>query len=218
VGSRIRILLAEDHATVREGLRLLIDGQPDMEVVAQASDGSEVAAQAKAASPDVVVVDVSMPGTSGLVATRELKREQPGIRIIALTRHTEVSYLQEFLRAGVSGYVLKQSPHGELLQAIRAAMSGRQHIDSTLTRYLAGPFVSADVRKGTRAIPAISGRESEVLRLSAQGHANKDIAAQLNVSVKTVEVHKANGMRKLRLGRRTELLQFAVVQGWLAEG
>lgn len=215
--ARVRIVLAEDHATVREGLRLLIEKQAGLEVIDEVSNGEEVLRRAQATDVDLVVMDLSMPVMSGLRAVRALREVRPDLKIVVLTRHADQTYLHELLRAGVSGYVLKQSAHAELLHAIRAAAGGGQHVDSALTRHLAAPFTASNPRKAQRRIPAVTDRESDVLRLSAQGHSNKEIAQQLNVGVKTVEVHKANGMRKLHLAGRIELLQFALMQGWLSE-
>jgi two-component system response regulator NreC len=215
VNASLRIVLVEDHATVREGLRLLIDQQPDMRVVAEASDGDEAVRLGARDDIDLAVLDLSMPGTSGLLAARALGERRPALKIVVLTRHADQTYLQELLRAGVSGYVLKQSPHSELLHAIRAAAGGGQHIDSALTRHVAAPFL--DLRKRQTGAPAATDREMTVLRLTAQGYSNKEIAQRLDVVVKTVEVHKANGMRKLHLNGRIELLQFAVLQGWLSD-
>ena len=212
---RLRILLVEDHETVRQGLKLLIDREADLEVIGEAGDGARALECAALDSVDVVVMDLSMPGMSGLVATRRLKEVRPDVSVVTLTRHADQTFLEELLRAGASGYVLKQSPHTELFQAIRAVASGRQYIDSALTHHLTAPFAAQD-RKGTsRGVPAISDREAEVLRLVAQGHSNKEIAAQLQLSTKTIEVHKANAMRKLGLSGRIELLRYAVQQGWL---
>jgi two-component system response regulator NreC len=217
VNASLRIVLVEDHATVREGLRLLIDHQPDMTVVAEASDGDEAVRAAERADVDIVVMDLSMPGSSGLLAARALRERRPALKIVILTRHADRTYLQELLRAGVCGYVLKQSPYSELLHAIRAAAGGRQHIDSALTRHLAAPFLDSNLHKRQHGGSVVTDRERTVLRLSAQGYSNKEIAQRLDVVVKTVEVHKANGMRKLHLNGRIELLQFAVLQGWLGD-
>jgi DNA-binding NarL/FixJ family response regulator len=210
----LRILLADDHVTVRHGLRLLIDSQADMKVISEASDGNAAMQNALALKPDVVVMDISMPGMNGLAATRALKQKQPTITIVTLTRHGDDAYLQELLRAGVSGYVLKQSPPTELLQAIRAAAAGGQYIDSALTaRVTARLLGRAD--KVNKPAAAVSERESEVLRLIASGYSNKEIAGRLSLSVKTVEAHKANAMRKLGLNGRIEIIKYAVLQGWL---
>ena len=212
---RLRILLVEDHETVRKGLKLLIDREADLEVVGEASDGAEAIERACAASFDIVVMDVSMPGLSGVVATRRLREVRPDLAIVTLTRHADQSFLKELLRAGASAYVLKQSSHSELFRAIRAAVTGQQYIDSALTHHLAAPFAARAHKNTARRASVTTDREAEVLRLVAQGHSNKEIAAQLDLSIKTIEVHKANGMRKLGLHGRIELLQYALHQGWL---
>ena len=212
---KLRVLLADDHVTVRHGLKLLIDSEPDMTVVAEASDGASAVQRALDLKPDVVVMDISMPGMNGLVATRALKEKQPQAAIITLTRHGDDAYLQELLRAGVSGYVLKQSAPAELLQAIRAAAAGGQYLDSTLTARVTAGFLGREGRRPSRSSAALSDRESEVLRLIASGYSNKEIAARLALSVKTVEAHKANAMRKLDLNGRIDIVKYAVLQGWL---
>jgi DNA-binding NarL/FixJ family response regulator len=211
----LRILLADDHVTVRHGLRLLIDGEPDMKVVAEASDGETAIRSALSLKPDVIVMDISMPGMTGLVATRKLKQLQPDAVIVTLTRHGDDAYLQELLRAGVAGYVLKQSAPAELLQAIRAAAAGGQYLDSTLTSRVTAGFLGREGRKVTRTGVTLSEREAEVLRLIASGYSNKEIAARLALSVKTIEAHKANAMRKLGLNGRIDIVKYAVLQGWL---
>jgi DNA-binding NarL/FixJ family response regulator len=210
----LRILLADDHVTVRHGLRLLIDSQADMKVVSEASDGSAAMQNALTLKPDVIVMDISMPGMNGLAATRALKQKQPDVAIVTLTRHVDDAYVQELLRAGASGYVLKQSAPAELLQAIRAAAAGGQYLDSTLTaRVTARLLGRAD--KVNKPAATLSERESEVLRLIAAGYSNKEIAGRLSLSVKTVEAHKANAMRKLGLRGRIDIVKYAVLQGWL---
>jgi DNA-binding NarL/FixJ family response regulator len=210
----LRILLADDHVTVRHGLKLLIDGQPDMRVVTEAGDGETAIRRAVTLKPDVVVMDISMPGMTGLVATRKLKLLQPDTAVVALTRHSDDAYLQELLRAGVSGYVLKQSAPAELLQAIRAVADGGQHLDSTLTARVTAGFLAKEGKKA-RTAAAPTERESQVLKLIASGYSNKEIAARLELSVKTVEAHKANAMRKLGLNGRIDIVKYAVLQGWL---
>ena len=212
----LKIILADDHVTVRHGLKLLIDGQPDMKVIGEASDGATVLKLAATSRPDVVVMDISMPGMNGLVATQKLKQQQPGIAVVSLTRHSDDAYLQELLRAGVSGYVLKQSPPTELLQAIRAAAAGGQYLDSSLTARVTAGFLARENR-AQKAGGSLSERESEVLRLIASGYSNKEIAARLTLSVKTVEAHKANAMRKLELTGRIDIVKYAILQGWLRD-
>jgi DNA-binding NarL/FixJ family response regulator len=215
VTRRLRILLVEDHETVRQGLRLLIDRESDLEVVDEASNGAQAIARGRLEDLDVVVMDLSMPGMSGLEATRKLKELRPDLGVVSLTRHADKSFLQELLRAGASGYVLKQSPRTELFRAIRAAASGRQYIDPALTHHLAAPFAAQQRKRIAPGVPTMTERESEVLRLVAQGHSNKEIAGKLEVSIKTVEVHKANAMRKLGLRGRIDLVRYALHQGWL---
>jgi DNA-binding NarL/FixJ family response regulator len=220
VTARLRILLADDHAIVRQGLRLLIDSQPEMTVIGEAADGDAVVAQAQSLHPDVVVMDISMPGTNGLAATRMLKERQPAIVVLVLTRHEEDTYLQELLRAGASGYVLKQSPPPLLLQAIRVVAAGGIYLDPAITERVADGLLDGRQDRGLERDalaerPAISERESEVLRLVAVGHSNKEIADRLTISVKTVEVHKANAMRKLGLTGRVDIIRYGVLQGWL---
>jgi DNA-binding NarL/FixJ family response regulator len=212
----LRVLLADDHVTVRHGLKLLIDSQPDMKVVSEASDGETAVQRALMLRPDVVVMDISMPGMNGLVATRKLRQLQPDIAIVTLTRHGDDAYLQELLRAGVAGYVLKQSAPAELLQAIRAAAAGGQYLDSTLTPRITAGFLGADGRRVNKPTATLSERESDVLRSIASGYSNKEIAGRLALSVKTVEAHKANAMRKLGLSGRIDIVKFAVLQGWLS--
>jgi DNA-binding NarL/FixJ family response regulator len=213
--SPLRILIADDHATVRQGLKLLIDSQADMGVIGEAADGNAVLQQAAALKPDVVVMDISMPGMNGLVATRSLKRAQPHVSIIALTRHDDDTYLDELLRAGASGYVLKQSAPMEFLKAIRAVAAGGIYLDPAMTSRVADGLLGGKADVASQPGATLTERESEVLRLIAVGHSNKEIAAQLKISAKTVEVHKANAMRKLGLIGRVDIVRYGVLQGWL---
>jgi DNA-binding NarL/FixJ family response regulator len=206
----IRVLLADDHETVRQGLRLLIDGQPDMEVVGEAGDGEMAVAQAPALRPDVAVLDVSMPRMNGLAAARTIREQVPATAVVALTRYTDAAYVKELLDAGASGYVLKQSASAELLHAIRAAARGEQHLDAGVAARAPAMGI-----RGKSAGVSISDRERDVLRMMALGHSNKEIAQALDVAVKTVEVHKANGMRKLELRGRID--KYAALQGWLED-
>jgi len=215
--TRLRILLADDHVTVRQGLKMLIDSQEDMTVVSEASDGTAAVEQARTLHPDVVVMDISMPGMNGLVATRTLKQIQPDSVIVILTRHGDDAYLQELLRAGADGYVLKQSAASELLQAIRATAVRGQYLDSALTARVTAGFLAKSGRKAQATGVSVTERESEVLRLIAAGYSNKEIAAQLELSVKTVEVHKANAARKLGLKGRIDIVKYALLQGWLSD-
>lgn len=214
--SRIRILIAEDHATVREGLKLILTAQEDMEVVADVGDGQSVIEQAQKLLPDVVVMDISMPKLNGLKAAARLKECCPQVNVLTLTRHKDDGYLQQLLRAGASGYVLKQSPPAELIHAIRAVAKGGKYLDPAVAGKVMGSFAGRNPVNRERH-GELSDRESEVLRLLAWGHSNKEIASRLELSVKTVEVHKANGMKKLGMASRIDIVRYAVLQGWLQD-
>lgn len=216
--NKLRILIAEDHETVREGIRLIIESQDDMEVVGEAGDGREAIRLAEELKPDLVLMDVSMPGLNGLLATAKLKRIMPDVKILTLTRHTDEAYLQELLQAGVSGYVLKQSASIEMLRAVRAVARGDNYLDPAITGKIFNNYTqkSDKLRGDVRGI-ALSGRESETLRLNALGYTNKEIAEQFDISVKTVEGHKANAQEKLDLKSRKDIIGYAILQGWMQE-
>jgi DNA-binding NarL/FixJ family response regulator len=209
---KIRVVIAEDHATVRQGLKLLIDAQADMQVVGEAGDGGAAIATVESLRPAVAVIDISMPEVNGLTATRAIRERTPQTAVVALTRYADLAYVKELLHAGASGYVLKQSPSTELLQAIRAAASGTQHLDRDLAT---GP--GAGRPRSDHLFPNVTDREAEVLRLMALGHSNKEIGTALDISVKTVEVHKTNAMRKLGFQGRTDVVRYALLQGWLRD-
>lgn len=211
---RIRVVLADDHEIVRQGLRLLIDAQADMEVVAEASDGRQAMERVETLQPDVAVLDISMPQANGLVATEGIHERAPRTAVVALTRYGDDAYVKEMLRAGARGYVLKQSGSSELLAAIRAVAAGKQYVDTSLEPVF-GRLVS--LKLGRTAGSRITDRENEVLRLVALGHSNKEIASALDVSVKTIEVHKGNAMRKLGMNGRIDVVRYALLQGWLRE-
>ncbi|HVG35298.1 MAG TPA: response regulator transcription factor [Pyrinomonadaceae bacterium] len=217
--SKLRILLADDHGMVREGLRLIVNSQSDMEVVGEAGDGRAAIALAQELLPDIVVMDISMPHLNGLKATEKLNACCPQIKVLALTRHTDYGYLQQLLRAGASGYVLKQSPPAELLHAIRAVASGGKYLDPAVAGKVIGNYTerTASLRVAAQGGRDLSEREAEVLRLIAWGHSNKEIAARLDISVKTVEAHKANVMKRLGMTSRIDIVRFALLQGWLQD-
>ncbi|MBV9927444.1 MAG: response regulator transcription factor [Acidobacteria bacterium] len=209
---KVRVLIAEDHGTMREGMRLLLGQEPDMEVVGLAAVGSEAVRLSRELKPDVVLMDISMSGMDGLEATRRLRESHPEVKVLALTRHADYGFMAEMLRAGAKGYVLKQSSSDDLIRAVRAVAAGRSYLDPAVT----GKVVSAYTEKRlAEPKEMVSEREEEVLRLIARGHSNKEIAARLSVSVKTVEAHKANVMRKLGLGGRSDIVDYAIFRGWM---
>jgi DNA-binding NarL/FixJ family response regulator len=214
---KVRVLLADDHMVVRDGLRLLINGQRDMRVVGEAADGQEAMQKARELKPDVVVMDLSMPRVNGLQATERLRAEQPAVKVVALTVHEDASYLLQLCKAGAAGYVLKRSAGDDLIQAIRDVARGVNHFDSTLaSKALAAHPVDRPTKDGWR--PAdLSEREKEILILLAWGYSNKEIANNLQLSVKTVETYRLRVGEKLGLRSRTEMVQYALRQGWLNE-
>ncbi len=212
--NKLRVLIAEDHGTVREGLRLILQSQSDIEIVGEVGDGKTAFETAKQLLPDVVLMDISLPSMSGLKATKLLRECCPEVKVLALTRHKDGAYLQEMLRAGASGYVLKQSSSAELLRALREIASGNSYLDPALTGKVITVFAGGAI--GNSAIASVSEREQEVLKAIALGYSNKEIAARLKLSVKTVEAHKANSMKKLDLRSRIDIVRYAVLQGWLA--
>lgn len=215
MAEKLRILLAEDHQTVREGIKMLVNAQPDMEVVGEAGDGELAIKQAAKLMPDVVIMDITMPNMNGLRATKKLRAADGNIKILTLTRHTDDGYLKQLLAAGASGYVLKQSAPTELINAIRTVAAGNAYLDPALTRKVMGGYVSrADSQRGENK-GEITDREAEVLRLIAFGYSNKEIGAQLDLSVKTVEAHKANAMRKLGISSRIDIVKYAILKDWL---
>jgi DNA-binding NarL/FixJ family response regulator len=214
---KIRILLAEDHAMVREGLKLLIDSQPHMQVIGEAENGQAAVERSQELMPDIVLMDVSLPEMNGLKATEKLRRECPHIKVVALTRHKDQGYLHEVMRAGAAGYVLKQNTAGELIHAIEAVASGGNYLDPAIAGKLIERYIGGQAKMNSETQGELSPREAEVLRLIAWGYSNKEIAARLDISIKTVEAHKAKSSRKLGLQSRIDIVRFAFLQGWLDE-
>ena len=215
--NKLRVLLADDHQIMREGLKLLVNRQPDMEVIGEADNGCEAVALAQELKPDVVLMDVSMPEMNGFKATMKLKRLYPQIHILALTRHTDEGYLQQLLEAGASGYVLKKSASAMLIEAIRAIVAGGTFIDPKVAEKIVGGYVNRRVSSGESSFAGLSNREIEVLRSIALGYSSKEIGAHLQISHKTVEVHKTNAMRKMGMRSRIDIVRFALLKGWLQE-
>lgn len=216
--AKIRILLADDHAVLRTGLKLLLSAQPDIEVVGEAADGGEAMAKARALRPDVILMDLTMPGIGGSEATGRIKDESPGIKVLVLTMHDDPSYLRQLLNAGASGYVLKKSADADLLSAIRAAHRGEVFLDSSLAGGLVDEAIRpAGPRRPRDAYEMLSDREREVLKWVARGHTNQEIAEKLFLSVKTIETYRARLAEKLGLHGRAELVRFAMERGLLQQ-
>ena len=217
----IRVLIADDHAVVREGLRALISAQPGLTVIGEASSGAEAWRIARELDPDVVVLDISMSNTSGLDAAERIAKDCPRVKVLALTMHEERGYVSRMLRAGAAGYALKRSASAELVHAIRVVHSGDRYIDPALTGTLIADFVARPQRQRDTEreehAAGLTPRELEVLRLLALGHSNKEIAATLSISVKTVETHRASGMARLGVTTRAALVRFAMSEGWLQD-
>ncbi len=217
MGDKLRILIAEDHQTVREGIKLLVDSQPDMEVIGEASNGESALTEAERLKPDLVLMDISMPEVNGLLATKRLRNSSPDVKILTLTRHTDDGYIKQVIAAGANGYVLKQSAPTELVTAIRAVAAGNSYLDPSLTRKVMGGYAArSDSLRGENKAD-LSDRESEVLRLIALGYSNKEIGERLELSVKTIEAHKANAMKKLGISSRIDIVRYAIFQNWMQD-
>ena len=211
----LRILLADDHEIVREGIKMLIDAQDDMEVVGEAENGNAAIEKMRELSPDIIVMDISMPELNGMKATRRIMRKSPNVKILTLSRHSDDGYLQQLIQAGVSGYILKQSAPTELIRAIRQVGSGKKYVDPTLTDRVMSGYISQKSALDTAQKVSLTDRETEVVRLIAWGYSNREIGEHLQISVKTVEAHKANSMRKLGIKSRIDIVRYAILQGWM---
>jgi DNA-binding NarL/FixJ family response regulator len=208
-----RILLVDDYAVLRQGMKHLIDAEPDMEVVGQAEDGAEAIRIAATLRPDIIVMDLSMPNLTGAEATRRLKTAHPSCRVLVLTVHEDRGYLKELLEAGATGYMLKRAAADELIHALRAIASGNVYVDARLADKLVSTLVGR--RVGTPDHTSeLTRREQEVLRRIADGYSNKEIAAMLDISVKTVETYKARSMKKPGLRGRVDIVRIARERGW----
>jgi DNA-binding NarL/FixJ family response regulator len=203
----LRIVIADDHGVVRSGLKLLLDRQSDIDVVAEAKDGIEALETVIAEKPDVVILDVAMPRMTGLQATHEIKKQAPDTQVLILSMHDDERYLYEALRAGASGYVLKSAAGEDLLDAVRAAARGEPFLTPSAQQTLIRDFLA----RGEQ--PELTPREQEVVKLIAEAHTNKEIASILHLSEKTVQSHRANVLQKLGMRDRVELVRYAIRHG-----
>jgi len=212
--TEIRLLLVDDHDVVRTGLKMLLEGQPDLIIVGEAKNGLQAIALASSISPDVVVMDLTLPDISGIEATRQLKIEHPDIAVVALTIHEDEQYFFEMLQAGASGYIPKRAAPEDLISAIRAAAKNEIYIYPSLTKALVTDYLSRGSQE-TRSpsMDSLTAREEEVLALLAEGLSNEEIGEKLSISKHTVARHRENLMRKLELHSRSELVKYAIRKG-----
>ena len=208
---KIRVLLAEDHIIVRQGLRSILEKYPGIEVIAEAGDGREAVSAAERIKPDVILMDFSMPGLNGLEATRQIKQRVPNIKILLLTRHANLEYIESLFKAGANGYLLKKSAVDELVLAIESVYRGDTYLDPSISKQVTvDDLHDSKMESRKERLPS---RQSEVLQLIAEGHPNRKIASILNISVKTVENHRTNLMHILGLNSTAELIQHAIRHG-----
>ncbi|MBI5649937.1 MAG: response regulator transcription factor [Chloroflexi bacterium] len=212
--SKIRILICDDHTILRDGIRLLLDAQPDMEVIAEAADGREAVEKARALKPDVILMDIAMPLLNGIEATKQIRREQPDARVLVLTMYENDEYIAQMLEAGAAGYVLKKVAGSELVYAIHAVGHGETFLYPSITRRLVEDYLRrVQAGQERETFDGLTDREREILQLIAEGHATKKIAALLNVSGRTVQNHRAHIMEKLGMHNRSELIRYALEKG-----
>lgn len=211
--SKIRILIADDHSIVREGVRMILDGQEDFEVVGEASTGRQALEEARRLRPDVVVMDISMPDMTGIEATAKIRAELPQTQVMGLTMHEDESYVFELLKAGAAGYVLKRAAAEDLVTAVRAAHQGEAFLYPTVAKLVVQDYLQRATAQDQAALDGLTGREREVLTLIAEGLTNQEIAGRLYISIKTVQTHRAHIMEKLNLHDRTELVRYAIRKG-----
>ena len=216
-GSVVRVVLADDHPVVREGLRLLLTAERDMEVVGEVADGEAACRAASELMPDVLVMDLSMPRLNGVDATAIVRRDCPAVRVLALTVHEERLYLTQLLRAGASGFVLKRSAAVELVRAVRTVAAGGTYIDPSVAGAVVEGYLGAQSEVPGAPSDTLSDREREVLLRVSTGYSNKEIAGELGLSVKTIETYKARAAEKLGLKSRVDIVRYAARQGWLGE-
>jgi DNA-binding NarL/FixJ family response regulator len=213
--SKIRVFIADDHALVREGIIALLTHYDDIEVVGEASDGIEAIKFVSEVMPDVVLMDIGMPKLGGLEATVEIKKTCPDVKIVVLTQYDDREYVSRFLKAGISGYLLKRAVGNELINAIRAAHRGEFYLFSSIASEVVDGYLGRDVKTAAEDSPyeKLTDREKQVLKLLAEGHSHKEIAGDLNISAKTVISHQTNISQKLNLHSRTALVKYAISKG-----
>jgi DNA-binding NarL/FixJ family response regulator len=210
----IRLLIADDHKMMREGLKALISKEPGMSIVGEADNGEETVNLAHKTTPHVAVIDVTMPDLNGIEATRKIIKDNPNVKVVGLSGHPDRHFVREMLKAGASAYILKQTAFDELIRAIHEVMAGRTYLSPEVTQGLVDSYVRSSPRKGENpAFATLTDREREALQLLAEGRSSKEIADKMGVSVKTVETHRRNIMEKLNLHSVAELTKYAIREG-----
>lgn len=215
---KIRVLLADDHAVLRAGLRLLLEAREEIVVVGEAEDGRQAIEMVNRLQPDVLLLDLTMPGLGGLDALKELRRLRPKCRVLVLTMHNDESFLRRALTSGASGYVLKQADDQELIVALRAVARGEVYVPPALAPALLSNLIPQPRRETSSPQVQLSEREEQVIRLVAQGYTSQEVADQLHLAVTSVETYRSRAMKKLGLRGRVQLVQYALKIGWLKEG
>ncbi len=214
--NKIRVLIADDHVIVREGLRALLEAQPDIQVVGEATDGEETVNRTREIQPDIILMDITMPGMNGLEATRQIKEHYPDVKILVLTMHESDEYFFKILDAGASGYFVKGGSSTELISALRAVWRGDAYLYPTMAKKLLSDYLRRVGAGDDKAsYDGLTNREREILKLIAEGHTNQEIAELLVLSIATVQTHRAHIMAKLGLHNPTELIKYAIRRGFI---
>lgn len=209
----MKVLVVDDHEIVRQGIKMVLETDPELEVVGEAASGDEAIEKVRELGPNVVVMDIGMPGLSGFEATRRIRDSHPDVQVLALTVHDSEAYVFQMLQAGATGYVVKRAPAAEVIQAVKRAFCGEAVLHPSVAKLLIRDYLSRVERGEESSYDTLSDREREILKLIAEGRTNKEIAEMLFLSIKTIQAHRANLMRKLGMHDRTELVKYAIRKG-----
>lgn len=210
----IRVLLVDDHIVLRDGLKSLLNHESDIEVIGDVGDGREAISAVESLRPDVILTDISMPGLNGIESVRMLRHEHPTLKIIILSMHSSQEYVLQSLQAGANGYVVKQAEASEVLAAIRSVMAGGAYLSPTISKHLIDDYLSQTPEE--ISAPKLTTREREVAQLIAEGQSTREISETLTISVKTVETHRMNIMKKLNAKSATDIIKYALKKGWIS--
>jgi two-component system response regulator NreC len=213
MNGRVKVLVVDDHEIVREGIRMVLAADPELEVVGVASSGEEAIERVRELEPNVVLMDLGMPGLSGFEATRRIKESSPGTQVVALTVHDSEGYVFQMLQAGATGYVVKRAPSEDVITAVKRAHQGEAVLHPSVAKLLIKDYLARVAKGEETSFDTLSDREREILKLIAEGETNREIADTLFLSIKTVQAHRANLMRKLGMHDRTELVKYAIRKG-----